>query len=105
MQKNFKGYIFFFLTLAALLGSVFAAGFVFATGQTTSTLRGSGGASARPAIAPMVSTYTVNMRDVPAATTRSLSNPNKDRTLACRSKLDGLHPSQGASCTEQICSI
>ncbi|HCF85119.1 MAG TPA: hypothetical protein DEV72_07960 [Ktedonobacter sp.] len=77
MQKNFKGYIFFFLTLAALLGSVFAAGFVFATGQTTSTLRGSGGASARPAIAPMVSTYTVNMRDVPAATTRSLSNPTK----------------------------
>jgi hypothetical protein len=74
MQRNFKLYVFAFLTLVTLLVSVFAAGFVFARGQSSSPAHGSADVSAEPAIAPLVSIHTVNMSDVPAATTRLSSN-------------------------------
>ncbi len=68
MQKNDKWLIFLLLTLTTLLASTFAAGFVFARGAG-SPANSSAEASAQAAIAPLVSMHTVNMSDVPAATT------------------------------------
>jgi len=80
MQRNYKWRAFFFLTLATLLVSVFSAGFVLARGQGSSPALGNAVTSAQPAIAPLVSIHTVNMNDVPAATTSSSTNPARVET-------------------------
>ena len=80
MQRNYKWRAFFFLTLATLLVSVFSAGFVLARGQGSSPALGNAVTSAQPAIAPLVSIHTVNMNDVPVATTSSSTNPARVET-------------------------
>src|SRR5437588_3349431 len=77
MQRNRKGYIFSFLVLAALLGSLFSAVSVFAKMQTSSATGGSNDASAEPAVAPLVSMHTVDTRNVPADTAHSSNHVNR----------------------------
>lgn len=77
MRRNYnmKWYAFSFLTLAALLASLFAANFVFASEQSGRSSRGtSAEASAIPSTAPLISMHTVNMSDIPVATAGSSNN-------------------------------
>lgn len=72
MQRSrFKRYIFSFLALATLLGSVLGVNFVLAKGAATSQASISGGG--KPATARMVSMHVADMSKVPVQTARQLS--------------------------------
>lgn len=73
MRKQYKGYIFTFFTLAALLVGALGMGFVFAKGQGQgASLKVSG--TGKPATAKMVAMHVVNMQNVPGETATSSSH-------------------------------
>src|SRR6266702_89529 len=72
MRKQFTGSVFTMLALATVLVSIFGASFAFAKGQNHSIAHAQFATSAKPAIAPMVSMHTADMRGVPAETASSV---------------------------------
>src|SRR5579863_3810571 len=70
MRKNYQGHIVTTLVLAALFVSAFSASFAFAKGAAPASLT----PTAQRADAHVVAMHTVNMQQVPAATSKSLSH-------------------------------
>lgn len=75
MLQKYNRYIFSLVVLVALVTGMCGASFVFAQGQSHNVAKVGSGASAVPAIAPLVSMHTVDMQNVPAASPGSLNPP------------------------------